>query len=175
MILHSYLWHPSWLLMYCGRTVTNSQQRCSIKKLLTNSYKFCNIHRKKPVLRSLLNTLEGFQACSFSKNWLQHRCFLWILGNFKVIEIWKLSRFENLTEMDVLGKIHHFEFMLSVITIVQAILSSWNLVWVSFLRREIQKSHLKRVKNKPVLKYLRFQDLGTCDWIGVKKYMWPDR
>ena len=103
MILHSYLWHPSWLLMYCGRTVTNSQQRCSIKKLLTNSYKFCNILRKKPVLRSLLNMLGGFQTCSFSKNWLQHRCFLWILGNFKVIEIWKLSRFENLTEMGVLG------------------------------------------------------------------------
>ena len=49
---------------------------------------------------------------------------------FKAIEIW----------------IHHFEFTFSVITIVLLILLSWNLVWVSFLRWEIQKSHLEYLK-----------------------------
>ena len=31
------------------------------------------------------------------------------------------------------------------------------------------------LKNKPVLRYLRFQVLGTCDRTGAEKYMWPDR
>ena len=37
------------------------------------------------------------------------------------------------------------------------------------------KITLRRLKNKPVLRYLRFQVLGTCDQTGAKKYMWPDR
>ena len=36
------------------------------------------------------------------------------------------------------GKICHFEFTFSVITIFLVILSFWNLVWVSFLEWEIQ-------------------------------------
>ena len=37
------------------------------------------------------------------------------------------------------------------------------------------KISLTRLKDKPVLRYLRFQVLGTCDQTGAKKYMWPDR
>ena len=34
---------------------------------------------------------------------------------------------------------------------------------------------LRRLKNKPVLRYLRFQILSVCDWAGAEKYMWTDR
>ena len=44
------------------------------------------------------------------------------------------------------GKIHHFEFTFSVITIVLVILSFWNLVLVKFLKWEIQKLHLEDLK-----------------------------
>ena len=37
------------------------------------------------------------------------------------------------------------------------------------------KITLRRLRNKPVLRYLRFQALGICDQTGTKKYMWPDR
>ena len=37
------------------------------------------------------------------------------------------------------------------------------------------KITLRRLKNKPTLRYLRFQVLSTCDQAGTKKYMWPDR
>ena len=33
----------------------------------------------------------------------------------------------------------------------------------------------RRLKNKPVLRYLKFQILCTCDWTGAEKYIWPDR
>ena len=55
--------------------------------------------------------------------------------------------------------------MFSVLTVVLAILSSWHLVWVSF----------RRLKNKPVLRNLRFQVLATGGWNSAKKYMWQDR
>ena len=37
------------------------------------------------------------------------------------------------------------------------------------------KITFRRRKNKPVLRYLRFQVLGTCDCTGAEKYMWQDR
>ena len=37
------------------------------------------------------------------------------------------------------------------------------------------KITLRRLKNKPILRYLRFQVLGTCDRTNTKKYMWPNR
>ena len=37
------------------------------------------------------------------------------------------------------------------------------------------KITLTRLKNKPVLRYLRFQVLGTCDQGSAKKYMWSNR
>ena len=39
------------------------------------SKKFCNIHRKTPMLESLFNKVAGLQGCSFIKKRLQHRCF----------------------------------------------------------------------------------------------------
>ena len=46
---------------------------------------------------------------------------------------------------------------------------------VKFYGVRNSKITLKRLRNKPVLRYLRIQVLGTCDWIGAEKYMWPDR
>ena len=64
------------------------------------------------------------------------------------------------------GKIHHFEFMLSAITVAQVILSSWNLVWVSFWGWEIQKLHLKDLKINHPLKILK---------ISGYRYLLPDQ
>ena len=36
------------------------------------------------------------------------------------------------------------------------------------------KITVRRLKNKPVLRYLRFQVLSPCDWTGAKEYIWPD-
>ena len=66
------------------------------------------------------------------------------------------------------GKTYHFEFTFSVITIVLIILSSLNLVWVSFFGVRNPKITLKRLKNKRVLRYLRFQVLGTCEWADAE-------
>ena len=45
----------------------------------------------------------------------------------------------------------------------------------SFLGVRNPKITLRRLKNKPVLRYLRFQVLGTCDQTAAEKYMWADR
>ena len=37
--------------------------------------KFRNIHKKTPVLKSLLNKVAGRKPCKFIKKGLQHRCF----------------------------------------------------------------------------------------------------
>ena len=37
--------------------------------------KFCNIHRKTPVLESLFNKVPGLKVCNFIKTKLQHRYF----------------------------------------------------------------------------------------------------
>ena len=54
---------------------------------------------------------------------------LWF-GSYWDLTIWPKWVFQ--------GKICHFEFTFSVITIVLVILSFWNLVWVSLLEWEIQ-------------------------------------
>ena len=41
----------------------------------TCSYKFRNIHRKTPVLESLVNKVAGLKAYNFIKKRFQHRCF----------------------------------------------------------------------------------------------------
>ena len=40
-----------------------------------------------------------------------------------------------------------------------------------FLGVRNPKITLRRLKGKPVLRYLRFQVLGTCDWTSDKKYV----
>ena len=42
--------------------------------------KFCNMHRKTPVLESIKATRR--QACNFIKKWLQRRCFLVKIAKF---------------------------------------------------------------------------------------------
>ena len=51
----------------------SSHQRCSIKKAVLK--KFCNIHRKIPVLESLFNRFACFKTCNVLKKTLRHRCF----------------------------------------------------------------------------------------------------
>ena len=75
-----------------------------------------------------------------------------------IIEIWKLWKFQLLTPSgfwDIaiwkFGKIpygdkNHFEFTLSLIISDLKNLSSWNLVQVSFLAWDVQKSHLEYTK-----------------------------
>ena len=50
--------------------------------------KFCNIHRKPPVLKSLLeqgwNKVKDCKACNFIKKRLQHRCFPVNIAKFLV-------------------------------------------------------------------------------------------
>ena len=53
-------------------TVRSSHCRCSVKKVLP---KFCNVHRKMSLLKSLFNKIPGLKACSFIKKRIQHRCF----------------------------------------------------------------------------------------------------
>ena len=53
---------------------------------------------------------------------------------------------------------HHFEFMLPLITSGLRDLSSWNLVQVSFLEWEVQKSHLeyKKTNQCSVISHFKF-------------------
>ena len=54
--------HPTWL--YC--TVVGLSEAATGGVLEKScSYKFRNIHRKKPVLGSLFNKVEGLQVCKF--------------------------------------------------------------------------------------------------------------
>ena len=98
--------------------------------------------------------------------------YLWIMlkrsihENFKpqLPTVQKLLRFENLTEMGVPFWIYVF-----CSNYCSSHLSSWSLIWVSFLGVRNPKITLRRLKNKPVLRYSRFQVLRTCDWTGAKK------
>ena len=65
--------------------------------------------------------------------------------------------------------------MFSVITIVLVILFILKFDMVRFFGVRNPKITLRRLKNKLVLRYLRFQVLGACDQSGAEKYMWPDR
>ena len=48
---------------------------CSQIYFRTGVLKFCNVHRKIPVLGFLFNKYLDFKACSFIKKRLQRRCF----------------------------------------------------------------------------------------------------
>ena len=93
----------------------------------------------------------------------------WTHYNSKVIEIWK---FDRNGRSRVKSAILNLTF--SVITIVIVILSSWNLIWVTFFEVRNPKITLRRLKIEPVFRYLRFQVLGTCDQTHGKEYMWPE-
>ena len=43
---------------------------------------FCRIHRKTPVLESLLRKVVGLTECNFIKKRLQHRCFAVNIANW---------------------------------------------------------------------------------------------
>ena len=63
------------------------QNRCSKR--------FCNIHRKTPVLESLFNNVPGLKVCNFIRKRLHHRCFLVVniakfLGTAFIEHLWWL-------------------------------------------------------------------------------------
>ena len=55
--------------------------------------KFCNIHRKSPMLKSLFgqgwNKVKGRKECNFTKKRLQQRCFPVNIANFLVTTVLK--------------------------------------------------------------------------------------
>ena len=57
----------------------DSHQKVSHEKIFP--WKFWNIHRKTPMLKSLFNKVTVLRACDFIKKSLQHRCFPVILQN----------------------------------------------------------------------------------------------
>ena len=61
-------------------------QKCSLKKLFL---KICNIHRKTPVLESLIHEVPGIQSYKFTKERPQYRCFPVNIAIFLKISILK--------------------------------------------------------------------------------------
>ena len=59
-------------------------------------------------------------------------------------------------------------------TIVLVILSS-KFGMGKFFAVKNPKITPRILKNKPLLRYLIFQVLDTCEWTGTEKYMRPDR
>ena len=68
---------PTWdkpilLLVFTKKLTKLVAQRCSVKNLFL---KCCSIHRKTPVLESILNTVAGLKTYNFILKRLQHRYF----------------------------------------------------------------------------------------------------
>ena len=77
---------PYLILLYCGRSVRSSHQRCSIKKMFL---KISQYPQETPALESLFRKVAGLQACSFMKKRFQHRC------SCEYCEIFKTTYFEK--------------------------------------------------------------------------------
>ena len=71
---------PQLTLLYCGRTVRSSHQRCSIKKVVL---------KKIPVLESLFEKVAGLKVCNFIKKRPQHRWFPVNIAKFLRLSILK--------------------------------------------------------------------------------------
>ena len=84
---------------------------------------------------------------------------------FKVIEIWKFDRNGC---SGVKSAILDYVFCNNYCSSHPFILK---FGMGKFLGVRNPKITLRRLKGKPVLRYLRFQVLGTCDWTSDKKYV----
>ena len=73
--------HPSWLLLYCVRTIKSNNRTCFTKKGC--SCKFRNIHSKNLCWGLFLKKLRAFRTAAFFKKRPQHRFFLVKLGYFQ--------------------------------------------------------------------------------------------
>ena len=62
--------------METGITRTTKISEAATRGFLKKtSEKFCNIHKKTPVMECLFNKVAGQRACNFTRKRLQHRCF----------------------------------------------------------------------------------------------------
>ena len=78
---------PQLTLLYHGKTLRSSQQRCYIRKLFL---KFCTVHRKHLCWSLFSKKLQVlFQICNFMKKRPQHRCFPVYIANFLILPILK--------------------------------------------------------------------------------------
>ena len=65
----------------------SSPRRCSVKK---GVLKFCNIHRKAPVLESLFNNAAGLKGCNFIEKKNPTQVF-----SYEYCEVSKNTNFEE--------------------------------------------------------------------------------
>ena len=117
--------HPSWL--YCTVVGLSEAATSGVLQKKPCSYEYCNIRKKKVVLGSLFNKVEGLQACNSFKNRLQHICFLCILKlpilknicesllfdcfNGSMLHIPDVSRSVSYDKVRLLGSSHRFNFL----------------------------------------------------------------
>ena len=97
----------------------DSHQKVSHEKIFP--WKFWNIHRKTPMLKSLFNKVTVLRACDFIKKSLQHRCFPVIIAKFMRTPIPK-----NICEWLVLNALTTDKILLRIF-VVASILSEYNL------------------------------------------------
>ena len=93
----------------------------------------------------------------------------------KVIEIWKFDRNGCVPGWNTSLWIYVFcnNYCSTSHTFILKFVMTHNMG--KFFGVRILTITLRRLKNKSVLRYLRFHVLGTCDRTGAKKYMWLDR
>ena len=75
---------PQFTLLYCGRTVRGSHQRCYIRKLFL---KILQYPQETPVLESIFKNVTDL--CNFIKKRHQHRCFPENIAKFLILPILK--------------------------------------------------------------------------------------
>ena len=85
---------PPLTLLYCGRTVRSSHQRCCIRKLLQPPkvkpfIKILQYPLETSVLESIFKKVPDLQTCNFIKKRPQHRCFPVNIAKFLIQPILK--------------------------------------------------------------------------------------
>ena len=91
--------------------------------------------------------------------------------------LWKVSpNIQYLLELFVISSNNQIMYKLLFILFIIKLYAQINIFkWYGYVFwGEKTKSHIRKLKNKPVSRYLTFQVLGTCDQTSAKKYMWPD-
>ena len=106
--------------------------------------------------------------------------FSLFVDNVEMVNPWKfqpyfpmvpmLLRFEKLTKMGVLGQNLPFWFYIFCYNYCSSHPFILKFGMGEFIGIRNPKITLRRLKNKPVLRYLRFQVLGAWDQTGAEKY-----
>ena len=112
--------------------------------------KFRNIHRKTPMLESLLHKVTGLKSCNFIKKRSQHRCFSMNIAKFLRTPIfWRTS--ENGCFLNVLNLFSiHFvvDFKYGIEYIV------YDVFFILMRKQLLQNLNLQNISNLQNLSYL---------------------